>query len=79
MDKLRERVEREIERRPRVSGPGVEPGKVYISQRLSRLLLKAQDEARRLKDEYVSAEHILLAFVDEGAVTPAGKILKEFK
>ena len=79
VERLRERVEQELERRPRISGPGVEPGKVYISQRLSRLLLKARDEAERLKDEYVSAEHILLAFVDEGAGSPAGRILKEFR
>lgn len=78
VERMRERVEQELERRPKISGPGVEPGRVYISQRLSRLLLKAQDEAQRLKDEYVSAEHILLAFLEEGTITPAGRILKEF-
>ncbi|MCE5243384.1 MAG: ATP-dependent chaperone ClpB [Syntrophobacteraceae bacterium] len=78
VERMREQVEQELERRPKISGPGVEPGRVYISQRLSRLLLKAQDEAQRLKDEYVSAEHILLAFLEEGTITPAGRILKEF-
>jgi ATP-dependent Clp protease ATP-binding subunit ClpB len=78
LDMLHDRLEQELERKPRVSGPGVEPGKVYLSQRLSKLLVKAQDEAQRLKDEYVSAEHLFLAFIDEGTATPAGKILKEF-
>ncbi|HOV85017.1 MAG TPA: ATP-dependent chaperone ClpB [Syntrophobacteraceae bacterium] len=78
-ERVRERLEEELERKPRVSGPGIEPGKVYISQRVSKLLVQAQNEAKRLKDEYVSVEHLLLAFVDEGAATPAGRVLKEFQ
>ena len=78
VNRVHDRLEEELERKPRVSGPGVEPGKVYLSQRLSRLLIKAQEEAQRLKDEYVSAEHLFLAFIDEAAATPAGRIIKEF-
>ena len=79
VDALRKRLEEEMEKRPRVSGPGVEPGKVYITQRMNRLLVKAQEEAGRLKDEYVSVEHLLLALMDEGASTAAGRILQEFR
>ncbi len=78
LDGLRSRIEQELERKPRVSGPGAEAGKVYVTQRLNRLLVKAEDEARRLKDEYVSVEHILLGFIEEGGGTAAGKILREF-
>ena len=78
VDQVRDRLQKELERRPRVSGPGVEPGKIYVSQRLTRLFVKAQDEALRLKDEYVSTEHLFLAFIDEGAGTPAGRVLHEF-
>jgi ATP-dependent Clp protease ATP-binding subunit ClpB len=78
VDQMLERLERELSRKPRVSGPGSEPGRVYITQRLNSLLVKAEDEARKLKDEYVSAEHILLAFTDEEQKTPAGAILREF-
>jgi ATP-dependent Clp protease ATP-binding subunit ClpB len=78
VDRVREHLGRELERKPRVSGPGVEPGKIYVSQRLTKLLVKAQDEAKRLKDEYVSTEHIFLAFIDEGTGTPAGRVLHEF-
>jgi len=70
-------VERELERRPRVSGPGAEAGKIYLTQRLQQLFLKAEDEAKRLKDEYVSVEHLLLALIDEGRQTAAGRILAE--
>jgi len=78
VDSLRDAVERELEKRPRVSGPGIEPGKVYITQRLSKLLIKAEEEAKHLKDEYVSVEHLLLAFAEEGSTTPAGRILAQF-
>ena len=78
VESFRGRLQQELEKKPRISGPGIEPGKVYVTQGLNKLLAKAQDEARKLKDEYVSVEHILLAFIDEGSSTPAGRILKEF-
>jgi len=71
-------VRDELDRRPSVSGPGIEAGKIYVTQRFNKLLLKAEDEAKRLKDEFVSVEHILLAFCEEGSGTPAGKVLKGF-
>jgi ATP-dependent Clp protease ATP-binding subunit ClpB len=72
---LRAALEQALDRRPSVSGPGAEAGKVYVTNRLQRLLLAAQDEAARLKDEYVSVEHLILAFLDEGESTEAGRIL----
>jgi ATP-dependent Clp protease ATP-binding subunit ClpB len=74
-DTVRAVVEAELGRRPRVSGPGTEPGQVFVTQRLSRLLEAADREARRLKDEYVSVEHLLLALTEEGAGTAAGRAL----
>src|SRR6185295_8438271 len=44
-------VERDLSRRPRVSGPGAEAGKIYITERLQKVFLEAEDEAKRLKDE----------------------------
>ncbi len=76
-EQLAREVETELDRRPRVSGPGVEPGKIYVSQRLSRILVEAESEAKRLKDEYVSVEHLLTALVAEGDKTPAGRLLKQ--
>ncbi len=78
VDTVRTRLEQELDKKARISGPGSEPGKVYITQRLNKLLVQAQDEAKKLKDEYVSVEHILLAFIDEGKSTAAGSILQEF-
>jgi ATP-dependent Clp protease ATP-binding subunit ClpB len=75
-DQLRKSVEVELERRPRVSGPGVAPGQVNVTQRLSRLLVKADEESTRLKDEYVSVEHLLIALLEEGPTTGAGRLLQ---
>jgi ATP-dependent Clp protease ATP-binding subunit ClpB len=72
------RLEQLLSQRPRVSGGVTESGKVYVTQRLNTLLVAAEDEARKLKDEYVSVEHLLLAFVGEGKKSDAGKLLAEF-
>jgi ATP-dependent Clp protease ATP-binding subunit ClpB len=75
---VKARIEQELDRIPKVSGGATEAGKVYVTQRFNRLLVKADDEAKRLKDEYISVEHLLLALVDEGKNSPAGRILAEF-
>jgi len=75
-DAVRQAFVREIERRPRVSGPGVEPGKVYVTQGLQQVLVRAEDEAKRLKDEYVSVEHLAIGLVESGGT--AARLFKEF-
>ena len=77
VDALRESVQAELERLPKISGPSGSTDQVYLSGRLSRLLSQAEEEeAKRLKDEYVSVEHLLLAMTDDkGSV---GRIFKEF-
>src|SRR4051794_8493134 len=76
-DAVRATVEAELGRRPRMSGPGAQPGQVFVTQRLSRLLDTAERETKRLKDEYVSVEHLLLALAEEGSQTAAGRALHE--
>ena len=70
-------LEAELGRRPRVSGPGAAPGQVYVTQRLSRLLDAADREAKRLKDEYVSVEHLVIALLEEGPETVSGRLLHQ--
>ncbi|MGW1546422.1 Clp protease N-terminal domain-containing protein, partial [Streptomyces sp. NPDC002346] len=74
---LRGAVEADLAKRPRTTGPGAVPGQVMVTQRLARLLDTAEQEAKRLKDEYVSTEHLVLALVDEGPATAAGRRLAE--
>jgi len=64
----------ELESMPKVSGPGA-LGQLYVSPRLNALLERATREMEKLKDEYVSTEHILIALC--GADGAAGRIIKD--
>src|ERR1700730_5738370 len=75
VDALPRRIEAELDRMPKVSGPSGGPDQVYVSSRLNRLLSDAEGEARKLKDEYISVEHVLLAATDDKGA--AGKLLRE--
>ena len=62
--------EQEIARIPKVTGPGREADKVYVSQSVDAALVEAEEQAQAMKDEFVSVEHILLALIEKpnGAV-----------
>ena len=77
LEDLHRRLEQEISRLPKVSGPSGTPESIYITPRLQRLLTDAELEAQRLKDDYISVEHLLLAMLGDGG--PTGRILKEMK
>jgi len=72
-------VDTAIDKLPRVSGPGVEAGKIYLAPDLQRLLVQAGEEASRLKDEYISGEHILLAMTQMDKHRPAGVLMAKFQ
>ncbi|MBL1121185.1 type VI secretion system ATPase TssH, partial [Streptomyces sp. 110] len=74
---VRTLLEAQVARKPRVTGPGATPGQVFLTQRLAQVLEAAEREAKRLKDEYVSVEHLVLALAEEGSATAAGRVLKE--
>jgi len=59
LDQFGGRINDELKLMPRQSG-----GQLYASNELSNVLTKAENEARQLKDEYVSVEHLLLALID---------------
>ncbi|MCX5853713.1 MAG: AAA family ATPase, partial [Deltaproteobacteria bacterium] len=63
-----------LEKQPRIEGAGT--GQTYISPRLNKILDAALVEAARMKDEYVSAEHILIAATEEKEGY-AARILRE--
>ena len=71
-DGIKQRVEQELERLPKVSGPSGAPDQIYITGRLNRLLAQAKDEAKKLKDDYVSVEHLLLAVTDDAGADASG-------
>ena len=63
-EKVLEFLQNEIKKKPQVSGTGVEQGKVYISSRLQRIFVKAEEKAKQFSDEYLSVEHVLLGALD---------------
>jgi ATP-dependent Clp protease ATP-binding subunit ClpB len=74
IDTLKDRLDGVLSSMPKVYGPYGTPGQIYITERLNRLLERANDEAKRIKDEYISLEHILMAMLDDGTT---GKILSD--
>jgi len=76
LEHITERLDEELNRTPRsqIYGRGV--GQVYITPRLKRVIDQSNEEASKLKDDYISTEHLFLAIASERN-TPAAKILAE--
>jgi len=74
VEPLKQAIENEINRFPKVTGPSGPVDQVYITARLNKTFVAAEDEAKKLKDDYVSVEHLLLAIIEEGG--PAARALK---
>jgi ATP-dependent Clp protease ATP-binding subunit ClpB len=72
---LRSGIERELDRLPRVSSVGSDDDRAYVSGRLNRVLTRAEEEAKRFKDDFVSVEHLLLALTEDTGA--AGRLLKD--
>ncbi|NLT65346.1 MAG: ATP-dependent chaperone ClpB [Acidobacteria bacterium] len=73
IEQLKKNLEQELARMPRVSGPTGGLNQVYITERLNRVLAGAEDEAKNLRDEYISIEHLLLASTEDTGA--AGRLL----
>ena len=73
LPQLEQKLEEAIERMPKVQGAG----QVYLSRRANQIINNAFNEARALKDEFVSTEHLLMA-ISEEKDGEAGKILASF-
>lgn len=59
-------LEMEINSLPKVTGSGRESGKVYVSQDVDIVLVKAEEIAKQMSDEYVSVEHLMISLIDNG-------------
>ena len=66
-----------IEKLPKVSGPGREPDKIYVSQEADKILTAAEKTADQMQDDYISVEHIFLAILDH-ATGETARTLKAF-
>ncbi|MEH7335838.1 ATP-dependent chaperone ClpB [Neobacillus drentensis] len=60
---IKKRLKESLEKKPQVTGTGAEHDKIFVTDRLQKLLAAAEEFARKFSDEYISVEHILLAAV----------------
>jgi ATP-dependent Clp protease ATP-binding subunit ClpC len=80
VEAIKTRLDNVLRASPRMTQgftPSSQPMQVYITPRIKRILDAATEEAKRLKDEYVSTEHIFLAIVTERD-GPAARILNDY-
>src|ERR1700677_223613 len=75
LDLLETKTQAALDRVPKVSGSGA-TGTAGITHRLNQLLVRAQDEAKKLKDDYVSVEHLILAMFGENKDTEIAQIFR---
>lgn len=73
LNQMRIKIGELLEKLPKVVGSGI--GNQSLSQNTAKLLDSSVDEAKALKDEYVSIEHILIALAEDKS--PAGKLLND--
>jgi ATP-dependent Clp protease ATP-binding subunit ClpB len=74
-ENIHRKLTQELDRLPKISTPTGAPDQIYLTGRLNRLLTEAEDEAKRLKDDYLSVEHLLLAMTGDGGFT--GRLFKD--
>ncbi|MEM9774934.1 MAG: AAA family ATPase [Chloroflexota bacterium] len=74
---MSERVDETLKKAPKVNVYGGGVGQIFYTPRIRTVLELAQSEANKLKDEFISTEHIFLAILSERN-TPAARILQEF-
>jgi ATP-dependent Clp protease ATP-binding subunit ClpB len=60
-DQLAQAIEVELRKKPRMSGPGFDADKIYLTQELAQVLTTAEQQAQKMRDDYVSVEHLFLA------------------
>jgi ATP-dependent Clp protease ATP-binding subunit ClpB len=70
-------VERELERLPKVTG-AVDTSKIYVTQAVNDVLTRGEEEAKSLKDDFVSVEHLLLGLLDVAKPDALKKLFKSF-
>ncbi len=70
-------VSDDISKLPRVSGPGRELDKVYVSSEVDKVLSQSEKIAKSMSDDYISVEHIMLALIETSS-SYCEKILKSY-
>ncbi|MDP3070523.1 MAG: ATP-dependent chaperone ClpB [Opitutaceae bacterium] len=70
-------VERELDRLPKITG-SVDTSKIYVTQAVNDALTRGEEEAKSLKDDFVSVEHLLLGLLDVAKPDALKNLFKSF-
>jgi len=74
-DAIHRRIVQELDRLPKVTMGAQPADQIYVTSRLNQIFSRSETEARRMKDDFVSVEHAILAMTEDTGFT--GKLLKE--
>jgi len=74
---VKERLKRALNRMPQIESGSYPVNQIYITPRLNDVFKLAEEEAKRMGDEYIASEHLFLAIVGKGD-GDAGRILKDY-
>lgn len=66
VESMTQSVGEAIAKLPRVSGPGRELDKVYVSSEMDKVLQRSEKVAHKMQDEYISVEHLMVALIESG-------------
>ena len=75
---IKNQTDKELDKMPKVLGEGAESASVYATRRFEEVFIKAEDEAKKFKDSYISVEHVMLAIMDVDSKGVVGSILSKF-
>jgi ATP-dependent Clp protease ATP-binding subunit ClpC len=76
LEQLADRIDQQLRSSPKANIYGGGAGQIFITPRVKRVVDMANEEANRLKDEYISTEHLFLAILSERN-TPIARLLSE--
>ncbi|MFL8712099.1 ATP-dependent chaperone ClpB [Clostridioides sp. GD02377] len=78
IDSLRNTVNSELDKLPKVYGEGADSQGVSTTRKINEVLIKAESISKEFKDSYISVEHVMLAMMETESKSIVGKILKQY-
>lgn len=78
IDALRNTVNFELDKLPKVYGEGADSQGVSATRKINEVLIKAESISKEFKDSYISVEHVILAMMETESKSVVGKILKQY-
>ncbi len=78
IDLVLKEIEAELSKFPSVSGPGYDTTNIYITNRVNRVLMEAENLMKQMQDEFISVEHIFLAILKLGGTDKINQLFSKY-